>query len=146
MKFSDNPEKSTNPGVKNLWRLYDEHGAARLDLITCAGEEVLAGQEYLVHHPSADWRQLKIKPAKVEPLLKKIMDCGSPAGTLPDIRQAQAYMKERINAFDATYLRILNPHIYKVSISEKLYRLKVSLIDAFLERKLSSEVLESHPK
>ncbi|MCX8014161.1 MAG: nicotinate phosphoribosyltransferase [Rectinema sp.] len=137
MKFSDNPEKSTNPGVKNLWRLYDEHGAARLDLITCASEDIEAGKEYLVHHPSADWRQLKIVPGKVEPLLRKVMENGVPTEPLPDIRESQAYMKERIVAFDSTYLRILNPHIYKVSISDTLYRLKVSLIDAFLARKLS---------
>jgi nicotinate phosphoribosyltransferase len=56
---------------------------------------------------------------------------------LPDIKECQAFMKERIKSFDSTYLRLLNPHIYKVSITDRLYDLKVSLINAFLKQKLS---------
>jgi len=137
MKFSDNPEKSTNPGIKNLWRLYDENGAARLDLISCAEEKINEGAEYLVHHPSADWRRLKIRPARVEPLLSMVMDKGRRTTELPELKQIQAFMKERIQSFDPTYLRLLNPHIYKVSITDDLYNLKVSLINAFLKQKLS---------
>jgi nicotinate phosphoribosyltransferase len=137
MKFSDNPEKSTNPGVKNLWRLYDKHGAARLDLISCGEEEIREGTEYLVHHPSADWRHLNIVPARVEPLLCKVMDHGSRAQELPNIVQSQKFMKERMQTFDATYLRLLNPHIYKVSITDRLFSLKVSLIEAFFQQRPS---------
>lgn len=137
MKFSDNPEKSTNPGVKNLWRLYDQRGAARLDLISCSEEEIQEGFEYLVHHPSADWRQLKIVPARVEPLLFKVMEHGARIQGLPDIIHIQAFMKERIQTFDSTYLRLLNPHIYKVSVTDRLFNLKVSLINAFFKQKLS---------
>lgn len=141
MKFSDNPEKSTNPGVKNLWRLYDKHGAARLDLISCGEEEIREGTEYLVHHPSADWRHLNIVPARVEPLLFKVMDHGSRAQELPDIVQSQKFMKERMQTFDATYLRLLNPHIYKVSITDRLFNLKVSLIEAFFQQRPSETSL-----
>ena len=137
MKFSDNPEKSTNPGIKNLWRLYDENGAARLDLISCQDEKIQEGLEYIVHHPSADWRRLKITPARVEHLLFKVMDKGNRTETLPNIKQIQAFMKERIQTFDSTYLRLLNPHIYKVSITDRLYDLKVYLINSFLKHKLS---------
>ncbi len=137
MKFSDNPEKSTNPGVKNLWRLYDKHGAARLDLISCGEEEIREGTEYLVHHPSADWRHLNIVPARVEPLLCKVMDHGSRVQELPNIVQSQKFMKERMQTFDATYLRLLNPHIYKVSITDRLFNLKVSLIEAFFQQRPS---------
>jgi nicotinate phosphoribosyltransferase len=137
MKFSDNPEKSTNPGVKNLWRLYDQRGAARLDLISCNEEEIQEGLEYLVHHSSADWRQLKIVPSRVEPLLFKVMERGARIREMPDIGHIQAFMKERIQVFDSTYLRLLNPHIYKVSITDRLFDLKVSLINAFFKQKLS---------
>jgi nicotinate phosphoribosyltransferase len=46
-------------------------------------------------------------------------------------------MKERIQTFDSTYLRLLNPHIYKVSVTDRLFNLKVSLINAFFKQKLS---------
>lgn len=135
MKFSDNPEKSTNPGVKNVWRLYDQKGAARLDLISCADETIEAGVEYLLHHPSADWRQLKFEPSRVEPLLFKVMENGTRTEQLPEITQIQAFMKERIQGFDPTYLRLLNPHIYKVSITDALFNLKVSLINSFIKKR-----------
>jgi nicotinate phosphoribosyltransferase len=117
--------------------MYDEKGSARLDLISCSEEEIQEGTEYIVHHPSADWRQLKIVPARIEPLLFKVMDHGVRVLDLPDIKECQAFMKERIKSFDSTYLRLLNPHIYKVSITDRLYDLKVSLINAFLKQKLS---------
>jgi len=136
MKFSDNPEKSTNPGVKNIWRLYDEQGSARVDLISCDEEKIVENREYLVHHPSADWRHLKIVPARVEQILFKVMEEGRRIIDVPNIKQIQSFMKERISAFDPTYLRLLNPHIYKVSISDNLYELKVSLLDTFFKQRL----------
>ena len=33
MKFSDNPAKNTNPGIKNVYRLYDSDGMARADIL-----------------------------------------------------------------------------------------------------------------
>lgn len=137
MKFSDNPEKSTNPGVKHLYRFYDDRGMARIDCIACPDEMFEAGKEYLVHHPSADWRQLKVVPSRVEPLLHKVMDSGTIVPPIPSIKESREYMKHRIELFDPTYLRLLNPHIYKVSISDSLYQLKVSLIDRFLKQRLS---------
>lgn len=132
MKVSDNPEKSTNPGRKNLYRLYDEAEMARLDLITLDDEEPQAGVEILANHPSGDYRRLSIAPAKVEPLLAKVMENGVKAKALPDLRSSQAYMAVRLNSIDATYLRQLNPHIYKVSVSSKLKDLKLGLIKKYL--------------
>jgi nicotinate phosphoribosyltransferase len=132
MKVSDNPEKSTNPGRKNLYRLYDEAEMARLDLITLDDEEPQAGVEILANHPSGDYRRLSIAPAKVEPLLTKVMENGVKAKALPDLRSSQAYMAVRLNSIDATYLRQLNPHIYKVSVSSKLKDLKLGLIKKYL--------------
>ena len=43
MKVSDNPEKSTNPGRKNVYRLFGECDTARLDLITLGEEKPEAG-------------------------------------------------------------------------------------------------------
>ena len=33
MKFSDNPAKTTNPGIKNVFRLYDSNGMAYADIL-----------------------------------------------------------------------------------------------------------------
>jgi nicotinate phosphoribosyltransferase len=132
MKFSDNPEKSTNPGVKRLWRLSDDKGMALADLMTLDGEEPKSGEEILIHHPSADWRHLRVRPAEIRPLLSKVMEGGRICAELPALADIRAGLRSRLERFDPTYLRLLNPHIYKVSISSALRDLKLS----FIERQL----------
>ncbi len=135
MKVSDNPEKSTNPGRKNLYRLYDEAGTARLDLMTLEDELPAAGESILANHPSGDYRTLRIVPAKVEPLLETVMENGRRTGKQPALAESRDYMAGRLDSFDWTYLRQLNPHVYKVSVSSKLRDMKLGLIKKYLKFK-----------
>lgn len=133
MKFSDNPEKTTNPGIKNLWRLYDQEGMAKCDILALDDEEIVAGKEQRFYHPSGDYRQFSFTPAKVESLLKpRILQ-----GELLDkevtnqqaIQAARATMQQQLVSLDDTYKRILNPHIYKVSVTKNLRQLKIKFIE-----------------
>jgi nicotinate phosphoribosyltransferase len=128
MKFSDNPEKSTNPGVKNVWRLWGDDGLALADLMALEGEEPKAGEDVILNHPSADWRRLRVCPAEARPLLSKVMEGGKACADLPALADIRNGMRARLERFDPTYLRLLNPHIYKVSISSALRDLKLSFI------------------
>ena len=133
MKFSDNPEKNTNPGIKNVYRLYDEENNARADIIATADEVIKAGEEYRYFHPMIDYRQFTFKAAKVEPLLHKVVEKGQriepklPAGKV--IRMAHEVAQQQLETFDASYKRILNPHIYKVSLTEEMKNLKMQFIE-----------------
>lgn len=133
MKFSDNPEKTTNPGIKNLWRLYDQDGMARSDILSLKDEEIIEGQSQRFYHPSGDYRQFTFTPAKVEPLLKLRIQNGQllHKGTTPQqaIREARATMQRQLLTLDDTYQRILNPHIYKVSVTKRLRQLKIRFIE-----------------
>jgi len=135
MKVSDNPEKSTNPGKKNLYRIFNECDAARLDLITLDGEIPEAGKPLVAHHPSGDYRTLTIVPDRVEPLLSKVMENGVRTKSILDIKECQNYFAQRLRCFDTTYLRQLNPHVYKVSISPKLKDMKLNLIKKYMRNK-----------
>jgi len=135
MKFSDNPEKSTNPAKKDVFRLYDDVGRARLDLITLEGEMPAESVPLVAHHPSCDYRQLSFVPAKVEPLLRKVMEGGRRLGEKPSLAESRQYFMDRIEKFDTTYMRQLNPHIYKVSLSDKLKDLKLGLLRKYLKKK-----------
>ena len=130
MKFSDNPEKSTNPGVKQVYRLFDERGGAMADLICLEAESApVPGRELSLHHPSADWRCASVVPARVEPLLGKVMESGRILGPLPSLKEIRGGLRGRLEAFDSSYLRLLNPHGYKVSISTRLRELKLGFIE-----------------
>ena len=136
MKVSDNPEKTTNPGRKRLYRLYDDNTTARLDLIALEDEAPPeAGAPIVANHPLGDYRHLTIVPRKVEPLLSTVMSGGRKVDGLPGIGESQRFFVERLEAFDSTYLRLLNPHIYKVSISTKLKDTKQTLINRYLKKR-----------
>jgi nicotinate phosphoribosyltransferase len=133
MKFSDNPDKSTNPGVKQLWRLYGGDGQALADLMALEGEEPRPGEEVVLHHPSADYRHLRVRPAELKPLLSRVMAGGKVCAHLPSLVDIRAGLRGRFERLDSTYLRLLNPHVYKVSISSALRELKLGFIAKYMQ-------------
>jgi nicotinate phosphoribosyltransferase len=63
------------------------------------------------------------------------MENGLKTGEAPSLAESKAYFMNRIDSFDTTYMRQLNPHIYKVSISDKLKDLKLGLLKKYLKKK-----------
>ena len=144
MKFSDNPEKTTNPGIKQVWRIKDKNGSAVVDVLgldsssadgqgsggePSGPDEPQAGQRCCFWHPSADYRCFfHTIDGAVEPLLKKRIENGAFTGSQPSLVEIKSSTAAGLENFDSTYKRLLNPHIYKVSITEKLRSLKLELI------------------
>ncbi len=139
MKFSDNPEKTTNPGIKNVVRLFDDEGMAKADILTLEDEEIEPGTAGRFYHPSIDYRQFAFTPRKTEQMLKKRMSAGKrtgdSTGTQAVLRESRNNAEQQLEYLDASYKRILNPHIYKVSISEKLKDVKLGIINKNISRK-----------
>ncbi|MDR1909505.1 MAG: nicotinate phosphoribosyltransferase [Spirochaetaceae bacterium] len=134
IKFSDNPEKTTTPGVKQVWRIRDGEGMTVADLLTLDEEEEPAkGRAYTLWHTSADYRHFyHTLEAGAEALLKPRIRGGEPAGEAPDLEKIRAVTQADLEIFDGSYKRIMNPHTYKVSITPKLRDLKLGLIKRFL--------------
>jgi nicotinate phosphoribosyltransferase len=138
MKFSDNPDKMSSPGEKALWRLYGDDGLALADVVALEGEDVRAGEMQPLFHPAVDYRQVCLRPAVVESLLKPFLRDGrrvtvkSSGGA--EIRSARIRMEGELCHFDATYKRFLNPHVYKVSLSRGLKDLKLRFIQEHITR------------
>lgn len=134
MKFSDNPEKSTNPGIKNVYRLFDANGMAKADILALESETVSPGEERRYFHPSADYRQFSFAAARIQPLLRQVVKAGARTdSTLPaaeQLRLARETMVKQLETLDDSYKRILNPHIYKVSLTEAAKDLKMEFINA----------------
>ena len=136
MKFSDNPEKTSNPGVKQVWRVTDGGGGAVADLMSLvipADDVPQKGAAYTFWHPQADYRHFSHHiDGDAAPLLKKYMDTGAVRVPLPSLSEIRDYSARSLDCFDSSYKRLLNPHVYKVSITEKLRSLKLELIEKFL--------------
>lgn len=133
MKFSDNPAKTTNPGIKNVFRLYDSNGMACADILALEDEVLEIDKEYRFYHPMVDYRQFSCSAKTIEPLLKKRIENGKRLQErLSDSEQlkiSRNNMQAQLETFDESYKRILNPHIYKVSLTEKLKDLKREFIE-----------------
>jgi len=135
MKFSDNPEKTTNPGIKQVWRIKDKTGSAIADVLSIDDDDdvLKTGQRYTFWHPSADYRHFVYTvEGSATALLKKRVENGVPAAEQPPLEEIKAYAASDLESFDSTYKRLLNPHIYKVSITDKLRSLKLELIQKLL--------------
>lgn len=128
MKFSDNPAKMTNPACKQVWRLYNPDGTFKADVLTLEDEKIEEGVEQTFYHPANDYQNFTFTPTKIEALLEKRIENGKAVGKAPSLKEIKAYAEKQLDSLDYTSKRLLNPHIYKVSLSEKMRDLKQQLI------------------
>lgn len=133
MKVSDNPLKSTNPGIKQLYRFYNANNEPVADLVTLQDEVVDGSKPIVFNHPVLDYRKFTYYPqGAAVPLLQRVVAHGKrtiPPQTLTEIR---SFMLNTLSCFDDTYLRIINPHVYKVSISSQLRSIKEQFVSKSL--------------
>jgi nicotinate phosphoribosyltransferase len=130
IKISESPAKTPNPGYKNVWRLYDQRGKATADLVTLDGEDPRQMDPIILRHPTdhTKIRTLHADQIQAEPLLVEVLHEGRLVNELPDINAIRQTRQADIERLDLGVRRIMNPHIYHVSISQKLWDLKQDLI------------------
>jgi nicotinate phosphoribosyltransferase len=135
IKISESPEKTPNPGHKGVWRLYDQRGKATADLLALGDEQPLEAASLLLRHPSepTKYRRLRLSEiASAEPLLEPVLKEGRLVMEMPSIETMRARRIADVERLDAGVRRLINPHIYHVSLSDRLWRLKRDLIEAAL--------------
>jgi len=123
MKFSEKLSKSTLPGCKTVWRLYDDDGMFTGDIIDLEGADF----PKTMIHPFEPDRFRNVSRFRFEPLLKPVLKEGKLLNPLPDVLDAAAYKKERMEKLPVEHRRFENPHIYKVGISPALKNLRDEL-------------------
>jgi len=124
MKLSDNPEKTTNPGVKQVWRLFNDDGTAKADVLTLEGETIEAGISRRFYHPSNDYQSFIYTPSQAHPMLAKKMENGKQLGKMESLSEIRCRVQAGLELFDRSFKRILNPHIFKVALTEHIRDLK----------------------
>jgi nicotinate phosphoribosyltransferase len=137
IKFSDNPEKTTTPGVKQVWRIRDTQGMTVADVLGLDDppgcDTLTPGTRYAFWHPSADYRHFyHVLEGEAEGLLKIRLVRGKPAAASPSLADIRGKVRTELETFDHSYKRLLNPHVYKVSVTEKLRSVKLELIKNYL--------------
>lgn len=141
IKISESPAKTPNPGRKMLFRLYDERGKATADLLDLAdaqeGAQLAQADSLVLRHPSDHTKSRVLRREAIttmEPLLEEIIREGQVVYTLPSLEEMRAKRVADVEALDPGIRRLVNPHIYHVSLTPRLWDLKQALIAAAMEQ------------
>ncbi len=135
IKISDNPEKTTNPGIKNVMRFAAPDGKLLADLLYLEDEKdellqrLAAGQPIRLFHPSIDYTHFDLEEyGTFKPLLEPVMRRGKrlqPPKPLPEIKAAAA---AGVDALWPGNKSLINPLRYKVSLTQRLKQLKFDML------------------
>lgn len=129
IKRSDNAIKITTPGYKKVYRLYKKkNGKAIADLMTLHDETIDENIPLRLFDPVQTWKTMTITDFTARELLVPVFIDGELVYSSPDINEIQQYAKQELNTMWEEYKRLLNPHVYKVDLSDKLYDLKQRLL------------------
>ncbi|MBN1850516.1 MAG: nicotinate phosphoribosyltransferase [Deltaproteobacteria bacterium] len=131
IKKSESISKIINPGRKQVWRIYNHREKAEADVLAIEDENLNDFESIKLNHPTDPnmSRVLKHEQIKsMEPLLTDIIKKGVQIVDSPSITKMRAIRIMDMQRLDKGVSRLLNPHIYHVSLTEKLWRLKNEMI------------------
>lgn len=122
MKLTGDPVKSSLPGVKSVWRGVDASSHSVWDVLTL-GDQPQAGQR--VSDPTNPLRSARL-PADLTwtPARQTVMRGGKRTTEPEDLPTIQARAKAELQRLPAETRRLLNPHIYRVSLSQDVADLR----------------------
>ena len=133
IKLSETPAKVPNPGDKLVWRVYDVYGRAVADLLSLSDEQPADQDPLIFRHPTDHTAHRALPQAqisKIEPLLVDIVREGQRVGAAPGLEELRARREADIERLYPGVCRLVNPHRYHVSLTQKLWDLKQALIAA----------------
>lgn len=129
IKLSENIGKITNPGVKQLYRVYSDKGASIADLITYAGETPKDGEDFTYICPDKPWKPRVFSNCTFRPLLQPLFREGKLVAKLPKLEEIRQYVQRQLQ--DEVWTeeqRFENPHQHYLDMSEGYYQMKLSLM------------------
>lgn len=134
IKLSENAGKMTNPGMKNLYRIYDKNTHKAIADVMSLYDEVLDPENDLTIYHSMDvWKNKTIPGGSyiLRDLLVPIFKNGKLVYDSPDIEEIRRYRKEELDTLWEEVKRFSNPQIYYVDLTKKLLDLKHEMIDKY---------------
>jgi nicotinate phosphoribosyltransferase len=103
-------------------------------VLSTEDENLCEMQEIHLYHP-ADQSRHRILSGKeisrIEPLLEDVMKDGNVVCDLPSLEKIRAKREEDMQFLYPGVKRIMNPHHYHVSLTEKLWSLKQNLVKEY---------------
>jgi len=138
IKLSDNPEKITDPFVKNVLRFYGDNDSPMGDLIVIESELSRYARMSRLRQPVRMYNSEFINESvelrgcrDARPLLRQVVKNGVVIAPFPGLGRLRAQTELRLAALHPSYRRLLNPRKYPVSITKKLRDMKINMIEKY---------------
>ena len=132
IKLSENTEKVTNPGNKTIYRVYEkESGKIKADLICLADEIFDESKPLLLFDPLEPWKKTKLKgdTYTLREMMIPVFLKGECVYESPKTMEIREYCQQELETLWPETRRLVNPHKVYVDLSQKLYDMKIELLE-----------------
>lgn len=132
IKLSDNSEKITNPGNKKIYRIYEkENNKIKADLICLENETFTENEDMHLFDPHEPWKKTVLKAGTftLKELLVKVFDKGQCVYHSDSVMKLRDFAISEMETLWEETKRFENPHQVYVDLSQKLYDIKISLLE-----------------
>ncbi|XP_051951244.1 nicotinate phosphoribosyltransferase isoform X2 [Xyrauchen texanus] len=124
MKMSEDPEKSTLPGRKSVYRLLDTDGHPQMDLICLSEEPAPKVGVSLTCYPLELHKTVQsVTPVQVTSLRLNVFSCGQITFPLNSASESRERAQISLQTLHPHHKRLQEPHNYTVALSERLHSL-----------------------
>ena len=129
IKISETAEKITNPGIKEVYRVYDENGKAVADYLAVKGEQIRDLEPVRYVDPVNYWKNRSFVGCRFKKLQVPVFEKGKRIYDLPDIEEIRQYVKDQLeNEIWEEEQRFENAHTHYLDMSPAMFELKMSLL------------------
>lgn len=139
LKRSEDSIKLINPGFQITYRITKsdpDHGEIFKADVTCLrgdslSKKIEAGEEFTINDERDRYKYKTFEAGTYswKPLQLQVIKDGERCGERHTLLEKKAYYDDTLAHFSPSERRLINPHYFKVDISEELYQLKISILD-----------------
>ncbi|MHA2089420.1 MAG: nicotinate phosphoribosyltransferase [Candidatus Kariarchaeaceae archaeon] len=133
IKISENRAKTTNPAKKNLWRITDLNGKWVADVMSLFHEQPPKKGD-TIYHQSDPSKFMTLKECEAIQLHIDLVKMYNSFPTENSWREARIRRSNQMKQIDGSHVRFLNPHFYKISMTEPLFQMKNDLVKEQLSK------------
>ena len=129
IKISENTEKITNPGLKKVYRIYDQEGNAIADLLAKADQKLDFSKPLRYVDPVKPWKNRYFENCTAKELQIPIFKNGRLIYEQPSMKEIAEYVRRQLeNEIWEEEQRFENPHNHYMDMTPELYEEKMNLL------------------
>ena len=136
IKVSETAEKITNPGLKQVWRIYNQDHKAVADLISHDSEKVEISHNFHYIDPVNPWRDRAFAAGfEAKPLQHVYISDGKLVREQKGLKEIRQFVIDQLkNEIWDEEQRFENPHVHFLDMTPDYYRMKMDLLEKMRQK------------